>query len=466
MLCDRLVPKGIRDRISSHAKIIEVGKGRGTGMRQEQINTSMIDAARSNRRVVRLKGGDPFVFGRGGEEILALAKAGLPVELVPGVSSSLAGPAMAGIPVTHRGLASSVCILTAEHADGPRSDWSAAVAADTIVLLMGLATLGEVVSALIRAGKDPETASAVVENATLGEQRVIRASLGSLASAAKAAKVRSPALVVVGRTVELSEQLSGALNPTRVKVLVTRAEHQAPALAEALQRHGLEPVVAPAIRIAPSASRTMNSSLRRLAAGNISWVVFTSANGVQVTMAALKKLGLDSRAFGRSRIAAIGPATCNALGVFGLDADLIASKATTRSLIQDFPNGTGEALLLRADLADPTLGKALLRKGYSVSDVSAYKIVAITSWPRSIQDQLSMGDIRFVAFASAETAKATARLLASYEVDSGSLKAICIGPVCAEGAKQAGFDVAQRAATPSIEDLAIAAAKAAALMFE
>ncbi|HWH06297.1 MAG TPA: uroporphyrinogen-III C-methyltransferase, partial [Gaiellaceae bacterium] len=246
VLCDRLVSEDVRALIRPDAEVLDVGKSRGRGARQEDITARLVEEARRGRLVVRLKGGDPFVFGRGGEELLALAEEGVDLEVVPGISSALAGPALAGIPVTHRGTASSLCILTAEEQHGPREDWAPAIAADTVVLLMGVATLRRAAATLVREGKAPDTPAAVVQDASRPGQRVVRATLATIADAAQQAGIRSPAIAVIGPTAELGLALARRFGLARPVALVTRAAHQAAALAAALRAHGVEPMLAPA----------------------------------------------------------------------------------------------------------------------------------------------------------------------------------------------------------------------------
>lgn len=461
VVCDRLVGDGVRALIPSRARIIDVGKQRGGGTAQAAIHRILLREARTGRRVVRLKGGDPFVFGRGGEEALALREAGIDVEIVPGISAALAAPALAGIPVTHRGLAASVCVLTAEEAAGPRTDWRAAATADTVVLLMGIGGLADAVRALIAAGKDARTPAAIVQHAGRPEQRVVRTPLERLAAAASRQQIASPATIVIGPTAVLEL-------PTRTltigplagrRLLITRPEEQAETLAERVRAAGGHPIVAPAIRIGSAPAGPIARSMQVLANGEADWVVFTSANGVTETMRAVRAMGADARLFAGTSIAVIGPATADRLSEHGLDADLIAAPATVEGLARAFPRGAGTAVLLRADLADRSLGAAIARKGWFPIEATAYRITDAPRWNRATIAALREG-VDAVLLASAGTAAATARQLARAGLEPADLPAICIGHVCARGARDAGFPVLATATEPSLDSLIDATARA------
>jgi uroporphyrinogen III methyltransferase/synthase len=461
VLCDRLVSAGVRALIPRSARIVEVGKARGSGAAQRDIERLLVSAARAGHRVVRLKGGDPFVFGRGSEEAAALAAAGIALEVVPGVSAAFAGPASAGIPVTHRGVAASVCVLTAEEARGPRTDWRAAAAADTVVILMGLDALDTAVRALVAAGKASSTPVAVVQDATLPTQQVVTGTLATIARIAAEAHIRPPATVIVGPTVDLavagSRVAAGALDGRRI--LVTRAAHQADALADRLRALGAEPIVAPAIRIAAAPAAPMRRALDHVVHDEIDWIGFTSANGVTTVLDAIEARGLDARTLAGTSIAAIGRATADALRARGLVADLVADPATSAGLAAAFPRGTGTVLLPRADRADAALAAALARKGWHPIEVVAYRIVDAPRWPRATVAAIRAG-VDIVVFASAETAHATARQLARAGIEPGSIPAVCIGPVCARGARAAGFKVRGTASEASLDALVDAAVRA------
>lgn len=466
VLIDRLVADGVRAHLPATARIVEVGKQRGGGTAQAAIVRRLVREARAGRRVVRLKGGDPYVFGRGGEEALALAEAGITVELVPGISAALAAPALAGIPVTHRGLAASVCVLTAEESAGARTDWRAAAAADTVVLLMGVDGLEQAAVALIAAGKDPSTPAAIVQEAGRARQRVLRAPLRAIASRAQRSRVEPPATIVIGPTVALDLETvrpaatgRGAPLAGR-RILVTRAEPQAEALAARIRDAGGEPVLEPAIRIVPGPVGPLRRALAPLADGSFDWIVWTSANGVDATFEALRAQGLDARALAGCSIAVIGPATADRVRAHGLEPDLLAAPATSAGLAKRFPRGAGSVLLPRADLADAGLATAIAAKGWLPLEVVAYRIADAPRWPRAVVDAVRAGRLDLVLFASAGTAHATARQLHRARLEPSILPAACIGPVCAQGAVDAGFEVRATATEPTLEALVAAAVRA------
>ncbi|TMK22125.1 MAG: uroporphyrinogen-III C-methyltransferase, partial [Actinobacteria bacterium] len=306
--------------LAPRAERIFAGKSpRRHAMTQAQINRTLVAHARRGRAVVRLKGGDPFVFGRGGEEAEALALAGMPFEVVPGVTSAIAGPAAAGIPVTHRDAAASVVIATAHEAPGKagsRLDWGSLAGADTVVLLMGVERLPEAAAALIAAGKPKSTPAAVIGSATLPSQQTVVAPLSRIATAARRAGITPPAVTVVGDVVRLREVLGGwDTRPLSGKrVLVTRTREQASELSGVLRELGAEVVEAPAIRVEPPRScSAVDRAISHLSSRRYSWVVFTSANGVRFFFSRLRAARLDARAFGGVRAAAVGAGTADAL---------------------------------------------------------------------------------------------------------------------------------------------------------
>src|SRR5438105_6712174 len=283
ILYDRLIPAGALDNARPDADLRYVGKRPGEpAVGQDEISRTLIELARAGRSVVRLKGGDPFVFGRGGEEAEALAEAGIPFEVVPGVTSAIAGPAAAGIPVTHRDAAGSVAIATAHEAPGKagsRIDWRTLAGADTAVLLMGVERLAGVARALIDAGKPASTPAAVIQDATLPTMRTVTGPLSKIASIAERAGIRPPAITVVGDVVSLRDVLGGwDTRPLSGKrVLVTRTREQASELSAILSELGAEVIEAPAIRVEPPASYAkLDDAVARLAASSYAWVVFTS----------------------------------------------------------------------------------------------------------------------------------------------------------------------------------------------
>ena len=334
---DRLAHPALVAEAPADAERIYVGKASADhAVPQEEIGRLLVDRARAGKRVVRLKGGDPFVFGRGGEEADDLVAAGVEFDVVPGITSAIAVPAYAGIPITHRDAASSFAVVTGHEAPGKpasRIDWAAlATGVDTLVFLMGRRALAEIAAQLIAEGRDPATPAAAIEWGTTPRQRTVAAPLSELADAAEAAALSPPTVIVVGDVVALRERLRWYDDRPLFgkRVLVTRTRAQAGKLSSALWDAGAEPIEFPAIEIVPRDLAPAVAAATRLAAGHYDWAVFTSANGVAAFWRAVEAAGLDARAFGGVRLAAIGPATVDALAAHGLRTDVVPGSLRRR----------------------------------------------------------------------------------------------------------------------------------------
>ncbi|MHB8377227.1 MAG: uroporphyrinogen-III C-methyltransferase, partial [Dehalococcoidia bacterium] len=391
---DRLANPRLLALARPGAELIDVGKTpeRHT-LSQDEINALLVEQARAGRRVVRLKGGDPFVFGRGGEEAEALVAAGLPFEVVPGVTSAVAAPAYAGIPVTHRALASSFAIVTGHEdpAKGDTSiDWAKlATGIDTLVFLMGTARLGEIARRLIDNGRAPTTPAAVIEWGTLSRQRTVTGTLATIDAAVREAGIAPPAVTVVGEVVRLRDGLRWF--DTRPlfgkRVLVTRTRQQASDLSRALAAMGAEPVELPTIEIVPNTDAAqLAAALDALKTAAYGWCVFTSANAAGIFLAHLRDAGLDARAFGRTRIAAIGPGTAEALARAGLRADLLPDRFVAEGLLDAFRARVmrGQRVLLpRAAGARDALVGGLAAMGAHVEELTLY----VSAVPREADNE-------------------------------------------------------------------------------
>ncbi len=456
---DRLVSADLIASARPGAELINVGKRpRDRVATQREINELLVARALAGKTVVRLKGGEPFVFGRGGEEALALAEAKIPFEIVPGLTSAFAGPTVAGIPVTHRGLASSVAVATA-HDTSPSSpvDWEALARADTAILLMGIERLDEVARRLIESGCAPDAPTAVVQNASLPTMRTVRAPLRSIAQVAQDANIGAPAVIVVGDTVALRSELGGW--DTRllsgVRVLVTRTREQAGELSGILRELGATVTEAPAIRVAPPRStKASDRAVAKLRDGAYEWIVLTSANGVRALAGRLRAVGLDARALGHTLVAAVGPGTAEALGAMGITADLVPPSFTTSSIGEAFPRGNGRVLLWRADVVEPGLDEALAKKGWRPDRVVAYRLVATSTIDPDVKRAVIEGGFDVLTFASGGTVRAFSALVGG--ALSGSAKVVCIGPVTAKAARAAGMKVDVVADPHTIPGLAAA----------
>jgi uroporphyrinogen III methyltransferase / synthase len=427
---------------------IYVGKRAGEhAMPQDEIERLAVERARTGARVVRLKGGDPFVFGRGGEEAQALVAAGVPFEIVPGVSSAYAVPAYAGIPVTHREFAASFTVATGHEDPGKTVsslDW--AKLADpkrTLVLLMATANLREIANALIANGLAPETPAAVVQDGTRPSQRTVLGRLDSIAAEMAAAKIGAPAVAVIGGVAALSAQLrwfdTGALFGKRV--LITRAGEQSAEFARALLARGAQPVVAPAIAIVP-AQETAAGDRAIEALASYAWLIFTSQNGVDVFFARLAAKNADARSIGATKVAAIGERTAARLRTHGVIADLVPAQFISEEIAPELVarSSAGDRVLLyRAQDARDVLPQMLQDAGLIVTIVPAYTTVV----PLDAQFARKVAEADVLTFTSASTVRGFTELLGHAAVSraaNGKCVA-CIGPITASAAAQAGLHV-------------------------
>jgi len=382
---DALVDPSLLAGLPPEVETWYVGKQAGHHtLPQREIEALLIRLAGEGKRVVRLKGGDPFVFGRGGEEALALAAAGIPFEVVPGVTAAVAACAYAGIPITHRALSTFAVLLTA-HESPDKEDSDAQLPYDTLARLtggtfagyMGVRTLPAVVKRLLEGGMNPDTPAALIERGTMGAQRVVQAPLVSIAETAIAENVQPPALFVIGEVVTLADRIKwfhpGPL--AGVRVMVTRPVHQLLTLTAPLQKLGATVIPAPSIQVSP---RFVDASWKKLIArsGHSGWLVFTSENGVQFFFTGLKRAGKDLRWTGSFRIAAIGSGTRRALEEHGLIPDFVPSRATTAALAEELSPllKQGEWVVrVRGNLGDTTVEKAIAQAGAEVQSVHVYE---------------------------------------------------------------------------------------------
>ncbi len=435
---DRLIPATALDGARPDATLIYAGKeGGGPSMSQSDISALLVLHGRSSGIVVRLKGGDPFVFGRGGEEAEALRDAGVGFEVVPGVTAGVAGPAYAGIPVTHRDAASAVAFVTG-HEDpskpsGSALDWGALAAfPGTLVFYMGVRQLPAIASSLVAGGRDPFEPAAVVERGTLPEQRVVAGTLATIASVAASARVRAPAVVVVGAVAGLREALAWFESRplAGLSVAVTRARAQASGLARRLTDLGATVVEAPAIRIVP-----LDGPAPSLSGYDL--VCLTSPNGVRLLFARLEAGGLDARALAGARVAAIGPGTAAALRSFGVIADVVPERFVAEGLIDalaDVP--VRRALVARAAEARDVLVDALRGRGAEVDVVALYETVAS---PLTDAQLTAVAGADYVTF----TSSSTVRFFLESVGDLGSRfrgRLVSIGPVTSATLREHGLE--------------------------
>lgn len=456
LVYDHLASPRLLDLARPEALRICAGKSVGhCTMTQDDIHEVLIEHARAGRSVVRLKGGDPLVFGRGGEEAFALRAAGIPFEIVPGVTAGVGATAYAGIPVTHRARASAVAFVTGHtDPDDPaakgRLDWSAlARFPGTLVVYMGITHLGAICRTLIREGKPGDTPAAIVETGSLPSQRIHTATLADLPEAARLAGVRPPALLIVGDVVGLRDQLTWFEHRPLFgqRIVVTRPAGEADRSAAILESLGAEALLAPTVEIRPITDPgPLDAAIGRL--GDFDWLVFTSANGVRFFLRRLDELGRDLRALGRLRLAAIGPTTAEALADYHLRADLVPDSFRSEALaaaLGDRAAGT-RILLARADR-----GRVVLREELEhlaeVSQVSVYHNADVSSLPGAVVDRIGEGSVDWITLTSSAIATRLHALLpepARRRVGR-DVRLATLSPVTSQTARELGWDVAVEA---------------------
>jgi uroporphyrinogen III methyltransferase / synthase len=451
------------------AEVIYVGKqGPEHSMPQEQINALLVEKARSAKRVVRLKGGDPFVFGRGGEECQALAEAGIRFEVVPGITAAVAVPAYAGIPVTHRDFNSSFTLVTGhEREDGAESneiDWSALAKLPCMAFYMGVKSLPHICGKLIENGMPAETPAATIQWGTMPDQRTVVSTIQRLVQDVADAGLRAPAITIIGKVVELRKTLAWFERRPLFgqTIVVTRSRHQASELTQKLETLGASVIEAPTIELyEPADKRPIDATLTE--AGKFDWVCFTSVNGVTAARKRLAELGFDARIFGKSKLAAIGDSTRAAIeSELCLKVDLcpksFVAEALADALIQRNEVAGRRFLLLRADIARPLLRDKLLQNGAAeVQDVAIYETRPASELPRGLKESLSAGKIRWITFSSSSTVRNLVGLLgADYRQQLSKVKLASIGPITSATIREAALNIDAEAKTFNIDGLVAA----------
>ncbi|MGO9489481.1 MAG: uroporphyrinogen-III C-methyltransferase [Solirubrobacteraceae bacterium] len=443
ILYDRLVGPGALDGARPEAELLFVGKeGGGEAVPQERTEQLLVEHARAGRRVVRLKGGDPFVFGRGGEEALALRAAGIPFEVVPGITAGVAAPAYAGIPVTHRGLASAVALVTGHTREdgaaesGPPLDWPALAAfPGTLVFYMGVRALPQIAESLIAAGRPASEPAAVVEAGTLPRQRTVTGTLETIAAAVRREQVRAPSVTVVGAVAQLASQLSW-LTPGPLAgrtVAVTRARAQASGLAARLAELGAHVIQAPAISVRTLSGPPLDPSPYDL-------ICLTSPNGVErlFERLAASQPPRDARSLAGARIAAIGPGTARALAAHGIRADIVPERFVAESLVEALRGlAVTRALVARAAEARDVLPDALREQGAQVDVLPLYETVAEAPAPSVIEAALRAD---YLTFTSSSTVRFFLQALAGADSISPAARIVSIGPVTSQTLRENGLE--------------------------
>ena len=446
-----------------NAEAIYVGKKAAQhSMTQEQINALLVEKANEGKRVVRLKGGDPFVFGRGGEECEALATAGIPFEVVPGITAAIAAPAYAGIPVTHRDLNSSFTFVTGHEKEetyrqaeaktrepGTASDldWSALAKLPCLAFYMGVKSLPRICQKLIEHGMDPLMPAATIRWGTTPRQKTVAGTVSDLPAKVAEAGLGPPALTIVGRVVALRQTLQWFENRplSGQTIVVTRTRQQASELSRSLREQGANVIEAPTIELMePADWSAVDEVLKSIAA--FDWVIFTSQNGVKFTKRRLLEIGLDARAFGNAKIAAIGDATAGAIREeLFRSVDLCPKSFVAEALFEELSRAGvvkgNRFLLLRADIARPILRERLIAEGAKeVLDVPVYETRIPGALPVALMEALSAGEVNWVTFTSSSTAANFVKLLGPDAKGTlANVKIASIGPITTATIREMGF---------------------------
>lgn len=451
VIYDYLANASLLAEAQPDAEVIYVGKSAGQhALPQEKINQLLVTKAKEGKIVARLKGGDPFLFGRGGEEAEELANAGLTFEVVPGITSAIAAPAYAGIPVTHRDFTSTFAAVTG-HEDPTKTlssiDWARiSTGIGTLVFLMGVANLPSIVEQLILHGRPAETPAAVVRWGTRSSQQTVTGTLDDIVERVRRAGLKAPSVIIVGEVVRLREKLQWFDNRPLFgkRVLVTRSREQASVLSELLRAHGAEPVEFPTIEIVPPADfGPLDEAIARLA--TYAWAIFTSANGVKIFVDRLRNAGLDIRALKGVKLAAIGPATAHELERYGLLLDYVPVEYVAESIVEGLKGQVRgkRVLLARAEIARQVLPEGLKKEGASVDQVVAYRTISSADGKVDVKRMLLEKEIDVITFTSSSTVENFVAKLEGLDLEAATdgVTIASIGPITSETALARGLRV-------------------------
>lgn len=454
VIYDYLANEAFLDHADEKTELIYVGKKGGDHtLSQEEINRLILDKAQQGLTVVRLKGGDPFIFGRGGEEAEELVKAGVPFEIVPGITSAIAVPAYAGIPLTHRDYTSTVAFITG-HED-PMKETSSiawdklATSVGTLVFLMGVGNLRQIAESLMKHGRSPDTPVALIHRGTVPEQKTVVGELQDIAERAQKEGLKPPAIIVVGEIVNLREQLNWFENkPLFGKcIVVTRAREQASGFLARLTDLGAACIEFPTIQVVPPKSwDALDRAMMRLE--RYQWLLFTSVNGVTYFFKRLENLGLDIRELKDMKVGAIGPKTAEAVYKKGIRPDLVPDEYRAEAVVDAFRkwNVKGKKILLpRAARAREVLPMGLVKMGAVVDEIPAYETVQPDQDQGRVKGMLEKGEIDMVTFTSSST---VTNFVEMFHEEGQHLKTwmanvavACIGPITARTAEEQGLSV-------------------------
>lgn len=463
VICDYLADKRLLAFAPADVEYIYVGKKAGNhAMRQEQISRLIADKAKEGKCVVRLKGGDPFVFGRGGEEAEVLRENGVPFEIVPGVTSAIAAPAYAGIPVTNRKVAVSFAVITG-HEDPTKGksdvNWEKlATAVDTLVFLMGVGNLPHITEQLIKYGRSADTPAALVRWGTKAEQEVLVTTVGTAAEDVKKHGLKPPAVFIVGDVVNLRPTIQWFDNKPLFgkNIIVTRAREQASQLTAKLEELGANCIEAPVIKIAPPSDDYAGMDKAIAQIGTYDWLIFTSVNGVDRFFARLHQKGLDTRALAKAKFAAIGSATAKKLRENGIIADKIPKMFRAEGVLEvlkdDIWDGV-KILLPRAQKAREALPEGLEQMGAKVDVVEAYCTKMMDDEKDIIKHMLKEGKADMITFTSSSTVDNLLKLIDDDKTLLNKTAKACIGPITARTCAQHGLTVDVEADVYTIDGL-------------
>ncbi|MEW6455150.1 MAG: uroporphyrinogen-III C-methyltransferase [Acidobacteriota bacterium] len=450
VIYDNLINKKLLKEVKENAELIYVGKSSGEHtLPQESINKLMEEKSKEKEIVVRLKGGDPFVFGRGGEEALYLAEKGIPFEVVPGITAAVAVPAYAGIPVSHRVFNTTIGLITG-HEDsskkGSRLNWEKISSAyETLIFYMGMKNIEKIVQNLLRYGKSPETPVAIIRLGTLPSQKTIMGNLKNIVKLAKKNNFEPPAIIVIGEIVKLREKLNWYESKLLFgkKIIITRSREQTSKLAELLEDLGAETIEIPTIKILPPRNlKPLDNAMKRIKTFN--WIVFTSINSFKFFIERFLKIKKDLRELYGIKIAAIGTATKEFIESFNLKVDFYPSEFTSEIFLKEFKKKEkiiGKKILLpRADIARDLIENELKKEGAEVESIVAYRTERELNIPEEVREYINKEKIDFITFTSSSTVKN----FFSLKLKIDGAKIASIGPVTSHTLKELGY-------TPDVE---------------
>ena len=467
---DHLVNQNLLDYAKNDSQKVDAGKQVGKKvLEQKEINKLLVKEAKKNKFVIRLKGGDPFIFGRGGEEVETLTQSGIHFEVVPGVTSAVAAPAYAGIPLTHRGLASSVALVTG-HED-PTKEISTvdfkkiAQSVDTLVCLMGVGKIDGIIKQINESGKSPETPVAIVERGTYASQRVIQGKLKDILPKARKAHLKPPAVIVVGEVVRLRETnvWFESLPLFGKTVVVTRPKEQARLFTNLLEQAGAQVIPFPTIEVvAPESFKSMDKKIKRLK--EYDYLVFTSVNGVKAFISRMQRLRKDARCLNGIKIAAIGEMTAHVLREHFLYPEIVPETFTSMHLANEFKKEVVKGknlLLIRSELANDVLPGQLRKMGASVDEVSAYTVRKVNAGLKKVKQLFRNHGVDLITFTSPSTVTGFVSLMKGEPMAKllKGVKVAAIGPVTKKELTKQGMRVSITAfkhTVPGLVDAIIA----------